>query len=234
MIAAIKKQVELRGITRLCHFTPSRNLVHIATDSVGLLASKYLEEAEQVVMNPTDRLRLDGFADHVCCSIQYPNAWYFEKAKAPQRLFRDWVVLFIRPEYLWRRGTKFCCRNAAANFGRGVAEGAEAFEALFAPAVVGASGVTRTRTDAHPAWLPTDEQAEVLIPDAVSRGDVLAIAVFDESQARRERSRLRQLEQRVPPLIVAPTIFQAKGLSSRLRSGLAIEECEFVEGEGDV
>lgn len=234
MIAAIKQQAERRRITRLCHFTPSRNLVHIVTDPVGLLASKHLGKEEHEVFTATDPQRFDGFVDHVCCSVQYPNAWFFEKARTLERLFRDWVVLLIQPDYLWRQGTKFCHRNAAANFGQYVAEGPSAFEAMFALSVAGAGGVTRTRVETHPAWLPTDEQAEVLIPDAVERRDLLAVAVFDEAQARRERSRLLQLGERVPPFVIAPLMFQARNLSARLRAGLDVEERLVVERECDV
>ncbi len=40
MIADIRASAHVRGITRLCHFTPSRNLMHIATDPNGLLVSR--------------------------------------------------------------------------------------------------------------------------------------------------------------------------------------------------
>ena len=117
-ISPIRKEAERRGITRLCHFTPSRNLGHIVEDPTGILASQYLQEDEKAVFNPTDSERLDGLPKHVCCSIQYPNAWYFRTARSQERLFRDWVVVFIRAHYLWRTGTKFCPRNAAASHGR--------------------------------------------------------------------------------------------------------------------
>ena len=110
----IRERARRRGITRLCHFTPSRNLAHIASDSNGLLASRHLQDDEAAIFNPTDKVRLDGYPGHVCCSIQYPNAWYFRKARDNERLFPDWVVLLIDVRYLWQAGTKFCPRNAAA------------------------------------------------------------------------------------------------------------------------
>jgi hypothetical protein len=227
---AIRENAQKRGITRLCHFTPSRNLVHIATDSNGLLAAARLEDDEKAVFNATDRTRLDGFPDHVCCSIQYPNAWYFRKARDNESLFADWVVLLLKPHHLWAPGTKFCPRNAAASYGSGVAEGEHAFESMFAPSVTGAYNKAYTRSTAHPIWLPTDEQAEVLIPDRVAREDVLGVAVADASQAKREHARLTQLFVEVPPIVIAPDFFQPSRLSEKLRSGRVPVETLFQPG----
>lgn len=234
MTAVSPTKVRKRGITRLCHFTPSRNLVHIATDPTGLLSSAHLARAEKAVFNATDRARLDGFPDHVCCSIQYPNAWYFRRARGSERLFADWVVLFIDPHHLWEPGTKFCPRNAAANYGAGVGEGDAAFEALFAPSVVGAYRNSYVRSPSHPFCLPTDEQAEVLIPDKVAREDIIGIAVQDEAQGRREYARMTQLEVlSIPPIVVAPEFFEPTSLSSLIRSGKAPKETPLVIGAAE-
>lgn len=230
MIASIRTKVTARGISRLCHFTPSRNLVHIATDPNGLLASAHLRDDEKAVFNATDKQRLDGFPDHVCCSVQYPNAWYFRKARENESLFADWVVLFLKPDALWSAGTKFSARNAAAGYGSGVAEGEDAFESMFAPSVTGAYGKTFTRTTTHPQWLTTDQQAEVLIPDRVAREDILGVAVASESQAKREHARLTQLHADVPPIVIAPDFFNPYWLSSRLLSGTAPSETVFTLG----
>ena len=224
MIDAIRVRATERGITRLCHFTPSRNLGHIATDLTGVLSTARLEADERRVFNPTDRVRLDGFPDHVSCSIQYPNAWYFSTARGNERLFRDWVVLLIRPHYLWARGTKFCPRNAAADSGRGVAEGLPAFESLYAPAVRGGDGRTYRRLSGRPSWLPTDEQAEVLIPDRIEHGDLLGVVVADKAQGRLELARLVQLEAEAPPIYVAPDFFDRYALSTKIRNGRIPEE----------
>lgn len=230
---AIRASALARGITRLCHFTPSRNLVHIATQKEGVLATQHLREDEKAVLNPTDLERFDGYPDHVCCSIQYPNVWYFRKAQEKERLFRDWVVLLIEARYLWLPGTKFCPRNAAAQHGRNIREGLESFEALFAPSVEGASNQTFRRSDPHPSWLPTDEQAEVLIPDRIHRDDILGVVVRDESQARREAARLEQLEEPVPRLFIAPLFFSAHQLSNSLRKGALPPEREYHLGGDD-
>ena len=206
-----------REITRLCHLTPSRNLAQIAGNPWGILASRYLAEDEKAVFNPTDSARLDGFSDHVCCSIQYPNAWFFRKARSQERLFEDWAVLLIAPHYLWHTGTKFCPRNAAAEHGRLVGDGADAFEGLFAETVEGQQ--TFRRGPRHLTSLPTDEQAEVLIPGRVEWRDVMGIVVRDEAQAKRELARLELLGRRSPPLVIAPDFFEPERLSRLLRAG---------------
>ena len=221
-----------RGITRLCHFTPSRNLAHIANDPRGILSSRHLEDDERSVLNPTDTRRLDGYPDHVCCSVQYPNAWYFRTARGQEPLFPDWVVLLVRSHYLWHPGTKFCPRNAAAQHGRLVEEGVEAFEALFAHAVEGAGRVYR-RGPHHPHFLPTDEQAEVLIPDRIEREDVVGIGVRDDAQAAREASRLRIMRRSHPPIVTVPEFFNPEELSRQLRAGRIPAEREHRGGIAD-
>ena len=221
-----------RGITRLCHFTPSRNLGHIAMDRKGILASKHLRENEKTIFNPTDLDRLDGYPNHVCCSIQYPNAWYFRIARSKERLFRDWVVLLIEAHYLWRTGVMFCPRNAAAGYGRHVGEGVRAFEGLFAETVEGRRAFGRNPF--HPAFLPTDEQAEVLIPDHIERRDVMSIAVHDEAQAKREVARLSLLGRSPPSIVVVPEFFDPRRLSNMLRNGKIPAEHEHEPGASDV
>ena len=233
IISDIRESAGRRGITRLCHFTPSRNLGHIANDPRGILASKYLKDGEAALFNPTDKQRLDGFMDHVCCSIQYPNAWYFRTARSKEKLFPDWVVILISAKYLWRTGTKFCPRNAAAGFGEQVQEGFEAFEALFADRVQGSGGHLFERSQKHPAFLPTDQQAEALILDQVHKQDVLGIAVQDEAQAKREVARLRLLDDKPPPIMIAPQFFQPRSLSNLLLAGKMPTERQYQTGATD-
>ena len=224
----IRAHANRRGITRLCHFTPSRNLAHIASDSRGLLASRHLQNDETAIFNPTDKARLDGYPGHVCCSIQYPNAWYFRKAREKERLFLDWVVLLIDPTYLWRVDTKFCARNAAAGYGRGVRSGGAAFDALFADSVEGVR--TYRRGPHHPDFLPTDEQAEVLIPDRIGSDGVSAVVVRDDAQAALETSRLRLADLPVPRIVIVPEFFDPHALSRGLRRGRIPAESEYQRG----
>ncbi|HHB13029.1 MAG TPA: DUF4433 domain-containing protein [Chromatiales bacterium] len=229
----IMRMARKRGITRLCHFTPSRNLGHILTDPRGILATKHLKSDDRAVLNPTDLQRLDGHPGHVCCSIQYPNAWYFRKARRDERLFLDWVVLLIKPHYLWTAGTKFCPFNAAGGYGRHLREGADAFDALFADSTTDTQGRTYGRGPGHPSYLPTNEQAEVLVPDRIAKEDLLGFAVADGAQAKRELAALRILDVPPPQIWVAPDFYRPDWLSTVLRSGRYPTETRYTGGEDD-
>lgn len=228
----IKTEVERRGITRLCHFTPSRNLGQILSGTLGVLSTKNLEEDERHIFAPTDLERLDQHKDHISCSIEYPNAWYFDKARSKEILFRDWVILFIDRKYLWKDGTRFCPRNAAASFGREVRSGHSAFANLFAPQVAGAHGRNYIRTPLTPAYCATDEQAEVLVPDKIALHDILGLAVHSEKQAKNEIVRLLYLQiperaVRGLKIVIAPDLYDKYRLSSLLKRGERPEETPF-------
>lgn len=233
MIASIKLEAERRGITRLCHFTPSRNLVHILTGTTGILATKNLQENERSIFTQTDLKQLDGHEGYICCSVEYPNAWYFDKVQAKDILFKDWVILFINAQYLWLPGTRFSPRNAASGYGSSIAVGEEAFLAMFADSISGAYGKTFTRSDTHLSCCPTDDQAEVLIPDQIVMADLVAITVPNEAQVKREAARLRLLnipEDRLK-FVIAPDLFDKYTLSKSIRSGRRPRETSLdIEG----
>lgn len=218
----IKEEVIRRAIRRLCHFTPSRNLIHIASGAVGVLATKHLQEGERSIFTPTDLERLDGHTGYISCSIEYPNAWYFDKAKAKDVLFKDWVILFIKKHYLWAGGTLFCPRNASAKYGGEVCEGHNGFKRLFAKKVEGAYGKTFERSEKHLISCPTDDQAEVLVPDKVALSDILAIAVVSESQAKNEIARFKYagVPENKFQLVIAPDLFNKYELSRMIRDGI--------------
>jgi hypothetical protein len=226
MIPGIREEAERRRITRLCHFTPSRNLIHIASGRVGILATKQLREDERNVYTPTDLLRLDQHEGYICCSIEYPNAWYLARIRGNDPLFRDWVIILINPRYLWTPGTRFCPRNAAARYGRDIAEGKAAFMELFADSVYGAGGRVFSRSPLHLSCCPTDQQAEALIPDRISPNDILGIVVVAERQARNELARFRLVG--ISPdrfkVIVAPVLFDRYRLSDTIRGGVRPRE----------
>jgi ssDNA thymidine ADP-ribosyltransferase DarT-like protein len=232
MIPEIRKEADERGITRLCHFTPSRNLVHIAAGKVGILATRNLKDEERSVFTPTDLRRLDNHEGYISCTIEYPNAWYFDRARASDVLFRDWVILLIRPDHLWARGTRFCPRNAASAGGRDIVEGHAGFATMFAHSVKGAHGHTYVRLPGHLSSCPTDEQAEVLVPDRIALTDIIGIVVSSETQAKNEQARLRllQADEQHYAFIVAPALFDKHTLSRGIRSGKRPAEGPWSQG----
>jgi hypothetical protein len=231
MTVAIQKLTSERGITRICHFSPSRNLLHIARGEAGILATKTLKDDERNLFNATDTQRFDGHEDHICCSIQYPNGWYFSKVRKDEPLFLDWVVFLIKPDYLWKPGTLFCQRNAAAGRGRFAFEGVDGFQAMFKPQVTGAGGREYQRKVRHLACSPTDDQAEVLVPGQIVQEDILAIAVKDVEQAKMEIQRLEIAGVPVTfNFLIAPDLFEKTALSDAIRSGIRPSETLFRTG----
>ena len=228
----IKKEVGDRGITRICHFTPSRNFGQIVAGKTGVLATRKLSNDERAVYAPTDLNRLDGYTDHICCSIEYPNAWYFERARTAEVLFKDWVVLLIDPKFLSDPRTLFSPRNAAAEYGRHVLPGYEGFHRLYAGSVDGARQQTFTRSSRRLPSCPTDEQAEVLVPDVIELREVLGVAVSSKEQAANEIVRLRLLgtpeaEIKALRFLVIPEFWEKYRLSGMLKDGNRPAESEF-------
>ena len=233
MISEIHEEVKRRDITRICHFTSSRNLAHILTGNVGIRATENLKHDEHSILNPTDSRRLDGHRGHICCSIQYPNAWYLSRATANEKLFRDWVILLINPKYLWQLGTLFAPGNAAARSGGRIQGGFEGFLSLFADSVEGTQDRTYVRSPSHKLCCPTDNQAEVLIPEHIDLADISAVAVRDESQARNEmvRLELNGFIEKEPHFVVVPELFDKYALKSAISTGKLVEETTFSRTE---
>lgn len=225
MNESIIKAARLKGVTRLCHFTSVRNLIHIAKESVGILSTQALRDAESLVLNATDELRLDGKLDHICCSIQYPNLHYWEKIKDKDKNFDEWVILALKPELLGLDQVLFCPRNAASKSGANLRGGFDGFEALFASQVTGAGGRIFQRTISRLSCCPTDDQAEVLIPSPIKIDAILQVIVPTEEQAKILHVRLRLAQACQFEFAVAPLLFDAKGLSKSIRDGVFPVEC---------
>jgi ssDNA thymidine ADP-ribosyltransferase, DarT len=225
----VRREAERRGITRLCHFTPFRNLVHIATGE-GLLSAAQLSGEQRQVFNQQDLARLDQHPDHINCSIEFPNAWYLRQRRGAARgadvLFPDWICICIKPHHLWRDDTLFCPRNAAASGGRFVAGGVDTFRGLYAEQVDGAHGQTFTRTAEREAACPTDDQAEALVYRRIPIEDVQRIVVANEPQAKRTFIGLEQLGVPKDRLAYAicPEFYDPNRLSGLMRRGERPEE----------
>lgn len=213
------------GITRLCHLTPFRNLLHLASNGRGLLSLQQLAEA-QGDYDQQDLLRLDGHPDHISCSIEYPNGWYLNqrrlRATPLQKLFPDWVCLSISTRRFASPGTKVCVRNAAAGRGRYLQDlSEESLRSLYAQTISGSRGVARLRTKTRIPACPTDDQAEVLIHRAVPLADIQAVIVASEGQARRHYVALRQIGAQPERFnwVVAPILLTTRELSNAIAEG---------------
>ena len=227
LLTNIEKEYKSRNITRLCHFTRSKVALHILQSEEGIKAVDFLSED---ICEKNDYERYDGRTDCVNCSIQYPNYWYYNRIKDKDPLFRDWVVLLIKPEILVLDTTRFCFTNAAYRSGRYIKGGVDAFNDLFAQQVYGKYARNRTRNMLP--CCPTDDQAEVLVYKNISRSDIIGVAVKDEEQAHREKVRWKVgLNGFDIKVIIAPDMFNGS-YSMKVRNGQVPIEYEY-KGEKD-
>jgi hypothetical protein len=229
--------LDAHNVTRVCHFTPSRNLPHIVRDG-ELRATKDLAGDVRAVYTATDLERLDGHSDMVCCTIEYPNAYYWNKARAKRSavLFPTWVVLLIDPSVLLRPGTLFCSGNASRAYGATAAADAAGLLAAYGQMVIGSGGRTFTRSGTHLDPCPTDLQAEVLVPGPIAFSDVMAIVCANASQAATERAILVRLSLPVSNVrwLVAPAMFQPHELAALVHAGRRPSETMWEVPKGEL
>ncbi|MGX8907433.1 DarT ssDNA thymidine ADP-ribosyltransferase family protein [Streptomyces netropsis] len=215
---AITGLAQARGITRLCHFTKSANLPHIL-DSRELRTVASLQEKDGAY-RPADSRRMDGALTYTFLSVEYPNTWYLSQAANRDPYFREWVVLTLDITLLDTPGARFCPYNSARDRSAGALSGSDAFIAMFASTVTG--NATRRRGYGHPTWWPTDDQAEIQIPGTIPLSAVRSVIVSDEKQAQLEHFRHAThlgTSALLPPLVVAPAVFDKYALSNSVRSG---------------
>jgi hypothetical protein len=214
-------------VTRLTHFTPMRNIPGILGDGM-IRSSKNLADKAPESFSPTDRERFDAHPDHVCCSFEYPNVYYLRQARAKSEYvnYPDWACLLIEPSVIERDGTLFCGCNAARGRGGYLRPGGQALADLWADPSV-PMGIGRGRAH-HPA-VPTDLQAEVLVPGPILLSDVRAIVVQDAAIAAEMYATYAKWDLAPERLEwrVAPSFFGVAALVTRVRNGGTIEEVDW-------
>lgn len=212
------------GFTRLVHFTPARNLFHILRDGM-LRSSKDLADTMPHQFSPTDKERFDAHPDHLCCSFEYPNAYYRHRAsEKPEYVnYPDWVILTLDKNLVLRDGALFSGCNAARGGGRYLQAGAQALADCWANPSIPQG---RLRKHTHLARVPTDLQAEALIPGPVSLSDVTGIIVASEAVAREQQGILRRTQIDPEQLIwkVAPVLYDKLALTGHIHNGRVPEE----------
>ncbi|WP_455903723.1 DarT ssDNA thymidine ADP-ribosyltransferase family protein [Microbacterium sp.] len=211
--------ISSRGISRLTHFTNSRNLPHILHAGEISSTESLRERGEPFVI--TDPARIDGHLGHVCCNIEYPNMFYFDMAttRRPNVNYSDWVVFLIDPAVLLQEGVLFAPSNAARRSGRDLASGLEGLMSQYVDTVN-----ERPRSLNHFSASPTDVQAEVLIPSSIPLSAVQGIVVSDEASLNRELARLGQLRREPErfPWFVSRELFRKYAVVSAVRSSTEI------------
>lgn len=206
-------------VTRLIHFTPAMNLFSILRDG-EIRPSDDLEGDEQPHFTATDEERIDGHPEHVCCSFEYPNAYYQARAraKADLRNYPEWVCLILDVDLVLRDGVLFYPCNAATACGSYGGSGANHLLDMWANPSIPGKWPRKPRH--HPA-VPTDVQAEVQIPGAIPVSAATAIVGASADQCRDLYGTLaahnlfpERFEWRYAPLF-----YDRSGLTAAIHSG---------------
>ena len=216
----IRAEASERQISRLAHFTPLRNLVHIATDDEGLRSTLALEADERAAFNQQDLERLDGYPDHISCAIEFPNAYYFRKkrrdARGVSRIFPRWVCLLIEPHHLWQETTLLFHITRPG----GVASTSPPGSSTSGPC-----SLPRSRRRRQPGKGSASRGRALRMPRPrcwahrrIPLADIKAIGVEDSGQAADTFEVLKQLNAPVEsiPFIVCPDFYKPTGPRSAL------------------
>jgi hypothetical protein len=205
-----------RGIDEVLHFTTNTGLIGMLAS--GLILSrarlpkeKYIEH----VYTPNAEVRKDPkWLDYVNLSISRINAQFFGASEHWHRNEKVWwCVVSLDPTLLTHDGVVFATTN---NIYTGVRRGvdSEGLEALFAPRIVRWQSSTVARDATMPDSYPTDEQAEVLYPEAVATEFLRGVYVATPAHADIIGAQLEVLGAAVdvggqpPEIMVRADVFQ--------------------------
>lgn len=181
--AQIRAFVVERQIERIVHLTRLQNLKNIC-EHRGILSLEKLHKY-QIETEPFDGQKPEGiqYKNYVNCSLTYYNfqMLYYLVHKSGEPV----IIFHIKPDYLWKEGTKFCQFNAATDVGRHIGQGFRKLESLFAETVRDKQGMQDR--DGKPKNLPTCIQAEILIRDGIPLEDITEIIVRSSSDETKVR-----------------------------------------------
>lgn len=209
-----------RKATRLCHFTKVKCLVQILTSEDGILATDFINSD---VKQPNDMGRYDNATDYVCCSLQYPNGWYWGKARErdSDKIFKEWCVLTINLNILKNAKFCFCPCNSAINSGKFIRSDSENISSIF--------DVPNVKIKYRPPNMldccPTDDQAELLIYKNIPLQFVNGIIVGDGECANNISAILKTINKDLP-VFVSPDVCNTNW-SKLVRNGQIPQEVAY-------
>jgi len=177
----IQSFIGYRRIERIVHLTRLENLNNICHS--GAILSLHQLEKNHIHANPFDGRKPEGqkYKNYVNCSLTYYN--FFMLYGLVHKSGEPVVLLYIKPDYLWKQGTEFCKFNAATDRGRHIAPGYQTLTSLFDDTVRDRQGLQDRNS--KPINLPTCIQAEVLIRDGIPLTDIMEIVI---SSSRHEQN----------------------------------------------
>lgn len=196
-----------RGVRRLVHFSPRRNLIGIFQMGGLWARSRLIEYAKQhedadmmAYVTWNDEVRLDGRQDCINLSIERINSYLFDafRRKFEER-FGDnepWCVIEIDPSVMLMPGVVFARANAASRSVRasGTASGLDGLMALYKNRIVTPKRFgTRVdeRTPDLPQSCPTSIQAEVMVPGEIPLAKVIGLVFENDDDMVQVKAMLR-------------------------------------------
>jgi hypothetical protein len=219
----VSEKISELGVSRLVHFTPSRNLPQILGDG-ALRGVSDLDTATFAGHARNDSVRADGHPDKLSMSFEYPNVYYLRLARGRTSGFQDWACLVLNPRVAAIRGALFSPINAAS-WDASLRPGAEGMSALWEDDIPSSRRLIRRSPDHRPAS-PTDLQAEVMIPGPIPLSEVIGIVVPRVEDAHLEQERLRYLRRDPEQLdwIVSAEMFEIGPVLRAVRQNRQLTE----------
>ncbi len=212
--------LQKRGVTRLCHFTKVKSLVHILTSEDGILATDFIN---QDIKQQNDMERHDNATNYVCCSIQYPNGWYWDlvKKRDDSQIFKEWVVLVIDLDILKNVKFHFSACNSAYKFGKYIRNDVTNISDVFNSPTI----KMRYRPTSMLECCPTDDQAEILVYKNVPLRYISGIIVGNEESANNIGAILKTIGKDMSVFVSASVC--NTDWSRQVRTGLIPQEKEY-------
>jgi len=210
-----------RGATRLCHFTKVRSLAHILMSEDGIIATEFIPDG---VKQQNDLDRLDNAKDFVSCSLQYPNCWYWEKAKERDVdvIFKEWVVLTIDLEILKDKQFKYCNCNASKESGIYIRDNLSEIRDIFGEPTI----QFKYRTKNMLRCCPSDDQAEIMVYKNIPICYMNGIIVGNNENADNIAAILKTIGKKIPIYVSADVC--NTNWSRMIRKGVKPHETEYT------
>ena len=228
--AELASYIADRGINRLIHFSPRRNLIGMFKFGGLWSRSRLIEYAKQhndedvlAYVTWNDSIRLDGRQDCINLSIERINYFLFDvfRRKFEERFGDDepWCAIEIDPSVMLQPGVLFARANAASAAVRanGIGSGLAGLQALFADKIVTPKYNNRVQIDNRthdcPICCPTSVQAEVLVPNEISLSKFMGIVFMSREDMVQVKSMLKTLfpSVRLPSMRVSMEEFRGVG-----------------------
>lgn len=194
--AEIKSILKERRIEYLIHFTRASNLKSILEH--GLVPVSDLEN-KMIAFVKNDKDRYDRKTDCISVSVEYPNTWVLKEYMKRENTER-WVIIILDPIVIGDYNCYFAQHNAASSAIANSVEdcsGVDAFNRLFDECVVvpttrGTRRFCRGEISNIQSYLPTSDQAEILVKGIIDSSYIKHIYFNSEIDAEILSEELRK------------------------------------------